>query len=159
MDTIQIIETIKRLPCLQRIFIGVFPIDKMNKVEMNGKWACIINTAPSTHKGEHWVAAIRISKIPEYFDSYGLPPRNEIHEKISRHYNKYKYNKVQVQRGFATTCGAHCIYFLYRRVKGDAMETITKRVTDKKVDEFVHTYYSPDEETEEECHYVFQNGK
>ncbi len=159
MDTIQIMEIIKRLPCVQRIFIGVYPIDKLERIRMIDKWACIINTAPSTHPGEHWVALVQIDKYPEYFDSYGLPPPKAIVRKILRHYTKYKYNSNQVQGPFATTCGAHSIYFIYRRVKGDQMDTITDNVTDKKVTQFVNGIYSPDEESDEECCYVFQIGK
>ncbi len=126
---------------------------------MNGKWACIVNTAPSTHRGEHWVAAIRIDKYPEYYDSYGLPPPSAIHQKILRHYKKYKYNHRQVQAPFAITCGAHCIYFIHKRIQGEPMEKITKNVTDNKVQKFVQTFYSPDEESDEESEYFFQTGK
>ncbi len=159
MDTIQIMEIIKRMGKVRRIFIGVYPIDKIGKVRMVGKWACIVNTAPSTHPGEHWVGIIRVDKYPEYYDSYGLPPPNIIHKKLSRHYKKYKYNHKQVQGNFATTCGAHCIYFIHKRINGDMMETITKNVTDKKVHLFIQSFYSPDHETDEEIEYHFQIGK
>ena len=126
---------------------------------MDGKWACIVNTAPSTHPGEHWVAMLMIDKYPEYYDSYGLPPPKPIHNKLSRHYKKYRYNHKQVQSAFATTCGAHCIYFIYKRIEGHPMLSITKTVTDKKVHSFIQRFYSPDEEIDAETEYYFQTGK
>ena len=158
MDTIQILYIIRKLPVLRRFFNGVFPIDKLKHINMQRKWACIVNTAPSTHKGEHWIAIIKVNRYPEFFDSYGLPPPLPIHNHLSSRFTHYKYNKKQVQGAFSTTCGAHCIYFLYKRALGETMKKITRHLNDKHVTRFIDNLYSPDEESDEDNPYTFQRG-
>ncbi len=82
MDSVQIHNTIASLSPLNSIFCGTFPIDMLNKIPLHGNTAAIINTAPSTHKGKHWVAVMNLNKKQEYFDSYWFPPTNEIHHQL-----------------------------------------------------------------------------
>ncbi len=158
MDTIQLLHVIRKLVKLRRIFTGVFPIDKIKHIRKQGQWACIINTAPSTHRGEHWVAMIKINTYPEYFDSYGLPPPHAIHKLLTSHFNRYKFNKTQVQGPFAITCGAHCIYFLHKRTEGETMQRITQKLDDNEARTFIQKFYSPDEDSDEETPYSYQRA-
>ena len=149
MDTIQIMEITRKLLPLKNRFLGVFPLDKINKINTKTNYSCIVNTALSTHKGEHWIAIYFARTTVEYFDSYGMKPKPEIHRWIHDKKKKYIYNRRQVQGTFQATCGAHCIYFLYHRCQGIKMREIALNQNDLKVTMFVNSLYSPDDELEE----------
>ncbi len=130
------------------MYAGTFPIDKLSKIPEKPISAVIINTAPSTHQGKHWVAAIKLNGKQEFFDSYGLPPCEEIHRFLSKR-GQYKFNTKQTQGVFSTTCGAHCIFYLYYHSKGFTMEEIVKQANDKSVIDFINRLHSPDEDFSE----------
>ena len=148
MDTIQIMEICRKLVPLKSRFQGVFPLDRINKINLKRNHSYIINTAPSTHKGEHWVAVYFNGNRIEYFDSYGNKPKREIEKWIREKRTKYIHNKRQVQGPLQATCGAHCIYYLYHRSQNVKMKEITAKQNDEKVTDFVNSLYSPDDELE-----------
>ncbi len=156
MDSIQINQIISNLSPLNKIFQGTFPIDKLHKIPLHGNTAAIINTAPSTHKGKHWVAIMNVNNKQEYFDSYGLPPKNEISHHLKKRGN-YTFNNVPTQNLFSAACGAHCIYFLFHRSKGYPLREIVKQTSDKTVISFVSNLYSPYNEFEELDNIVHYN--
>lgn len=84
--------------------------------------AYIVNTDPSYKSGEHWVAFYfeSNSSIPEYFDSYGLPPTVLSFYDILPHI--YKCLDVALQSLFSTVCGYYCLYYLKSRSMGQSME-------------------------------------
>ncbi len=141
MNTIQIEEIIERLYPLNRIFQGVYPIDKLHHIRRRHNSAVILNTAPSTHPGIHWVAVACFNGKQEYFDSYGLPPPQMIKTKLLR--KKYKFNKKPVQDIFSASCGAHCIFYLYHRARGNSIQETIKMMNEKRVIEFIHPLMSP----------------
>ena len=49
-----------------------------------------------------------------YFDSYGLPPP----EQIAGNYKNIHYSNNQYQDNTAVTCGYYCIYLLHELDKG-----------------------------------------
>ena len=112
MDTIQIRHVVNSLYPLKQKFIGVFPIDKLHRILISRHKCCIINTAPSTHKGQHWVAIYFNVNRVEFFDSYGLEPQGQIKTWLRENRMKWKHNRRQVQNVFTATCGAHCLYYL-----------------------------------------------
>ena len=156
MDSIQIHQTVSSLCPLSKIFSGIFPIDKINKIPLHGDTAVIINTAPSTHKGKHWVAMINLKNKQEYFDSYGISPPIEIKHQLEKR-GKYTWNKIQTQGVFSATCGAHCIFFLFHRSKGFSMQDIVKKADDKTVTDFVNNIYSPYDEFDDLDNIVLAN--
>jgi hypothetical protein len=94
-------------------FLGVFPRDMIPQASHYP--SCLIaNTDTNGEPGSHWVAIVYVSpQETEFFDSFALPP--------------YMYNirllctrssVKQIQCNFSTTCGHHCLYFLYLRSLG-----------------------------------------
>ena len=49
-----------------------------------------------------------------YFDSYGLPPANEVREILGNG----THNTFQIQKPGTTYCGQLCLYVLYKLQKG-----------------------------------------
>jgi hypothetical protein len=75
----------------------------------------ITNLHTSDQNGVHWSAGI-FSKNGDnyYFDSYGLPPTNEVKELLGTG----TYNTFQIQTPGTTYCGQLCLYVLYKLQKG-----------------------------------------
>ena len=78
MDTRTIRDILGRHdPVTKSRFGGVYPSDKLPIRPRDGE-LYVINTAPSTHKGEHWVSVYVPQKYEhgcaEYYDSFGLAP-------------------------------------------------------------------------------------
>ena len=146
MDMIQIIQAINSLSPIRKTFIGVYPVDKLSKIRPIPEQGCIINTAPSTHQGEHWIALFFTPRTVEYFDSYGLKPTGDIERWLQKRNKRYITNRKQVQGLFTATRGAHCIYYLFHRAKGYSMRQIVKNQCDNKATHFINSVYSPDNE-------------
>ena len=92
----------------------------------------IVNTHLSTMPGEHWLA-IYITKHKQgfFFDSFGNPPDydnfpSEINKFLVKNCTNISYSRKQVQSNYATTCGQHCVFFLYHIHKGVPYTTILK---------------------------------
>ena len=149
MDTIQITQTVQALSPLRKRFLGVYPVDKLKKIRVLIVHGCIVNTAPSTHKGEHWVAMYFNQNHIEFFDSYGEKSKGIIQKWLQSKKKKIINNSKRVQGLLTATCGAHCIYYLFHKSKGYSMKQITRKQTDQKVTDFVNSVYSPDNELEE----------
>ena len=137
MDTLQIMDITSSLHPLHNQFQGVFPSDKLTKFEIKSKCACIVHTAPRTHKGEHWVAIMIFEDHQEYFD--------RISNFLHRTGLPMKIIRRTVQNVFTSTCGAHCIYFLFHRSRGIPMHHIVKKMSDRKVTNFVNGLYHSDD--------------
>lgn len=84
-------------------FIGVFsrdnlPFRNLTKLSMKN-WSCIVDLDSKTGPGTHWVAFRHIKDAHcEYFDSYGLPPPNEIikfADELDKKNTKFTYIVVQ----------------------------------------------------------------
>ena len=86
----------------------------------------IINLDDSIGPGTQWVALISdINDIALYFDSFGLPPPQEI---INLHH-KWYYNNSQFQDKRSVLCGYYCLYFLNEMSKGISFEDFLKTLS------------------------------
>ena len=81
----------------------------------------IYNLEPShiCSTGSHWVATYVKDKVINYFDSFGLPPFQEM-ESIMREKKNLTllHQNNQIQNLLTTTCGYFCLYFLNEMNKG-----------------------------------------
>ena len=103
-------------------FLGVFPFDLFPLTQLTtpspSSVCCILNTAPSSDPGEHWVAFYREGCrggeiIIEFFDSYGHPPSRfgfpiPAQIKVQHNPNKYQSDSTPV-------CGQYCILYILLR--------------------------------------------
>ena len=72
----------------------------------------IYNLEPSYMSGSHWVATYVKNGIINYFDSFGMPPFQEIVNHAKRKNTTLLHQSDQIQNLLTTTCGYFCLYFL-----------------------------------------------
>lgn len=102
-------------PLMSENVLGVFPADQITR--LNTYKGLIVNTKPSGHEGEHWLAVYNDGKSIEIFDSFGEP-----NEKYSIDFktnsNNVNYNKASIQCHETFVCGHYSIFYLFFRVRG-----------------------------------------
>lgn len=113
-------------------FLGVFPIDLIPTTALKFPCCLVINTKPSTHPGEHWVAVVKTEENNGiYFDSYGsstynLPEIGELFETCI----DWSYNSVRLQSSYSTVCGQYTIFTIVHLAKGYTLNHITTLLND-----------------------------
>ena len=78
----------------------------------------IYNLEPSYMSGSHWVATYVEDGVINYFDSFGLPPFQEIVNHAKKKNLTLLHQNDQIQNIMTTTCGYFCLYFLNEMNKG-----------------------------------------
>ena len=82
----------------------------------------IYNLEPSYMGGSHWVATYVKNGIINYFDSFGMPPFQEIVD----HARKKNLILLHQNNQITTTCGYFCLYFLNEMSKGRSYYDLLK---------------------------------
>ena len=70
--------------------------------------------------GSHWVATFVKDGRINYFDSFGLPPFQEIVNHAEKKNLNLIHQNNQIQDLSTTTCGYFCLYFLNEMNKGSS---------------------------------------
>ena len=78
----------------------------------------IYNLEPSYINGSHWVATYVKNGIVNYFDSFGMPPFQELVDHVKKKKLILLHQNNQIQNINTTTCGYFCLYFLNEMNKG-----------------------------------------
>ena len=86
----------------------------------------IYNLEPSYKSGSHWVATYVKNGIINYFDSFGMPPFQEIVNHAKRKNMTLLHQSDQIQNLLTTTCGYFCLYFLNEMSKGRSYYDLLK---------------------------------
>ena len=86
----------------------------------------INNLEPSYMSGSHWVATYVKNGIINYFDSFGMPPFQEIVNHAKRKNMTLLHQSDQIQNLLTTTCGYFCLYFLNEMNKGRSYYDLLK---------------------------------
>ena len=68
--------------------------------------------------GSHWVATYVKDGIINYFDSFGMPPFQELVDHARKKNVTLLHQNNQIQNINTTTCGYLCLYFLNEMNKG-----------------------------------------
>ena len=140
----EIVSILENRGCTSKIFRGIYSSNNLPK-HIEYPSAYIVNTDESYNPGEHWVAFYFKSEksLPEYFDSYGLPPMKlSFYKFLSK--DKFRFSTKVLQGPFSTTCGDYAIFFVIHRVQGFNMNRILTKFTtntsnnDSYVKEFIH---------------------
>lgn len=79
----------------------------------------IFNLDDKNSAGTHWVMLLRTPHAGsgvkwEYFDSYGMPPPEEILDLLAGIADEIEYNSYQLQAMGTAYCGYYCLYVLER---------------------------------------------
>ena len=86
----------------------------------------IYNLEPSYMSGSHWVGTYVKNGIINYFDSFGMPPFQEIVNHAKRKNMTLLHQSDQIQNLMTTTCGYFCLYFLNEMSKGRSYYDLLK---------------------------------
>ena len=86
----------------------------------------IYNLEPSYMSGSHWVATYVKNGIINYFDSFGMPPFQEIVDHARKKNLILLHQNNQIQNINTTTCGYFCLYFLNEMSKGRSYYDLLK---------------------------------
>ena len=104
----------------------------------------IYNLEPSYMSGSHWVATYVKNGIINYFDSFGMPPFQEIVDHAKRKNMTLLHQNNQIQNINTTTCGYFCLYFLNEMSKGrsyyDSMKVFNIHNTMKN-EKYIENYF------------------
>ena len=113
-------------------------------VPHNHKLALFIyNLEPSYMGGSHWVATYVRDNVINYFDSFGLPPFEEMVNHAKRKNLTLLHQNQQIHNLYTTTCGYFCLYFLNEMNKGrDYFDLLQVFSSDtNKNEKFIENYF------------------
>ena len=114
-------------------FLGCFPSDGLPSFPTSFPKSMIINTQPSGHPGEHWVAVVLTETDCYYFDSFALPTvLPNVYMYLQPYYKNVCYLDLRIQDDTSNYCGAYCVSFVLH-VQDDLA-----------YDQFIGHYYSND---------------
>lgn len=138
MNTLQLDDILYNDKYCGPVFHGTHAIDEIPKFQ----YGCyVINLAPSSHPGTHWVAVFHEKDQIEYFDSTGNHPSNTLicwwgHKRL------FTTNPYTLQSPYTDVCGQYTVYFLVHRCRGIRMRTILNSFTSNKIhnDEMVRDF-------------------
>ena len=69
--------------------------------------------------GSHWVATYVRDKVINYFDSFGMPPFQEMVDHTKEKNLTLLHQSSQIQNLMSSTCGYFCLYFLNEMHRGN----------------------------------------
>ena len=96
-------------------------LSRDENVPHNHKQALFIyNLEPAYMSGSHWVATYVKDNVINYFDSFGMPPFQEMVNHAKKKNLTLLHQNNQIQNIQTTTCGYFCLYFLNEMNKGNS---------------------------------------
>lgn len=112
MNTVQILNYVTPYQ-RDHVFKGVFACNTLPKKKITLPAIFIVNLSAHSEIGTHWIGVyIDQNSNCFYFDSFGLPPKNNyIVDFIRKHAKRIYYNRQQVQHIISTKCGHYCCLF------------------------------------------------
>lgn len=121
MNSVQLMEIIKRHQCLKDTFKEITAINDLPEVII-GPYPqfFIFNDAPYPHPGKHWICVIfTSSSTAEYFDSLGKPPEfygYQLKIFIDENSKRCYFTAKHLQSDQSDKCGLYVIYYLLMRL-------------------------------------------
>ena len=100
---------------------------KLSHIIINKHYLFIILSRVTLYmSGSHWVATYVKNGIINYFDSFGMPPFQEIVNHAQRKNMTLLHQNNQIQNINTTTCGYFCLYFLNEMSRGRSYYDLLK---------------------------------
>ena len=139
-------------------YLGVFPRDLIPLYSLT-QFPCVYvsNTDTHSYPGSHWVAFYHESPTHvEFFDSYGQHPKTYGFD-VPYNFTSGDYSTNPVQALYATTCGEHCIFYLFQRAHSIPLSTIITTLHESSSpDRYVRRFVSRLRSSIHQCHYCDQ---
>ena len=79
----------------------------------------IYNLEPAYMSGSHWVATYVKDNVINYFESFGMPPSQEMVDHAKKKNLTLLHQNSQIQNLMSSTCGYFCLYFLNEMHQGN----------------------------------------
>lgn len=112
-------------------FEGVYAVNTLPSDPLIGK-SYISNTDEIHQSGEHWVAFFfPKDSLPEYFDSFGLPPLKDGFYRFLKRFPYFNYNATHLQAPLSSICGEYCIFYITQRMNGSTASDILSLFDEK----------------------------
>ena len=119
-------------------------LSRDQKVPHNHKQTLFIyNLEPSYMGGSHWIATYAKNNVINYFDSFGMPPFEEMLQHAKKENVTLLHQNQQIQNLYTNTCGYYCLYFLNEMNKGkDYFDLLQVFSSDTyKNEKFIEKYF------------------
>lgn len=102
------------------LYGGCISKDQLNKLNPKADLFYIVNMANHNEQGTHWVFIWNCyAECSYYFDSYGMPPPEEI-KAFCREHSKFCYRNIgEIQCMGTSSCGWFCIYMIDQMLSGE----------------------------------------
>ena len=103
----------------------------------------IYNLEPAYMSGSHWVATYVRDKVINYFDSFGMPPFQEMVDHAEKKNLTLLHQNSQIQNLLSSTCGYFCLYFLNEMHRGNDYFDLLQvfDVDTAKNEKFIQQYF------------------
>ena len=102
-------------------------LSRDQKVPHNHSQALFIYNLESSYMSEsHWVATYVKDNVINYFDSFGMPPFQELVNHSKRKNLTLLHQNNQIQNLYTATCGYFCLYFMNEMNKGNSYHDLLK---------------------------------
>ena len=130
-------------------FKGAFAYDEIPEDLPENQWSFVVNTAPSTDAGEHWIAVIFKDGVTYFMDSYGRQLSRREFTFTPAFVDKLKSvvrgrivsNKKILQQLTSNACGYYAVYFIERLSVESLRQTLQPFTGNlKQNDMFVYNY-------------------
>lgn len=135
MNTYDIQKILERNATTAPYFIGCYA---SNRIPQKAGWfphCMVVNVDPDWLQGSHWIAIYcPAPERVEYYDPLGNwpPPEGPIRHYLQT-FEHVRFNDVQLQSPYSSTCGKHAIYFLHYRCAGHSMLEIVRNLLLQKM--------------------------
>ena len=106
---------------------GVVMRDELHELQIGNY---IINLESSSEgSGSHWQTIVIRKDMSVFFDSFGAPPSQDIHDLIRQYFPRVYFNNFIVQDLNSSACGWYCIaLLLYLKIHQDEHDLLTTKV-------------------------------
>ena len=118
LNNFEILDAVKKI--YLKNFRGVFLRDTLPK-KPNRHECGIMNLDDSSGSGTHWVAWLKRGNDKFYFDSFGLPPPNELDKYLG---SDIFYPTQQIQPRQEVFCSHLCLHVLKQMQNGRGLQDI-----------------------------------
>src|SRR5689334_890661 len=129
MNTLEIEKILTQNYVTRKYFIGCFASDKIPSTINVYPASMVIHLDRESNEGTHWIALFIINSTTIYiFDSLLISKLPSPIVNFISMFPKQIKNKTILQSPLSTTCGQHCIVFLYFISLGYTYEKYLKTI-------------------------------
>lgn len=116
LSNVDLVKATKDLgiPCFRGVFMRDTLPPSPRRIECG-----ILNHDSWEGPGTHWTCWYKRGPVKYYFDSYGLPPPDEMVDYLQP---EIRYNTDELQKRGDVVCGHFCLYVLKMLAAGKSLE-------------------------------------